>query len=208
VTISYPISLPSVRNASAVALKAMTSGYVTQSPFTFSQEVQTGLGDMMGMQVTLPPMKRQNAEAWLSALLSLKGVVGTFLMGIPGNKVPMGIGAAQSPKVKGATAALISSLNTKGWGITGNVLLPGDWIQLGSGSTAHLHKNLTLAGVGSPDEAVLDIWPPTRNALNDGDAIVVNNPQGVWRLAQNEQDWSIGEAIVYGLNFTCIEALS
>lgn len=86
-------------------------------------------------------------------------------------------------------------------------LLPGDYIQLGSGSTATLHKVLTQVDTDSAGNATLDIWPHIRTAPADNAAVTLNNTVGRWRLASNETSWSVNEAAIYGISFSCMEAI-
>ena len=86
-------------------------------------------------------------------------------------------------------------------------LLPGDYIQLGSGSTATLHKVLTQVDTDSSGNATLDIWPHIRTAPADNAAVTVSNTVGRWRLASNETSWSVNEAAIYGIRFSAMEAV-
>lgn len=86
-------------------------------------------------------------------------------------------------------------------------LLPGDYIQLGSGSTATLHKVLTQVDTDSAGNATLDIWPHIRTAPADNATVTVSNTVGRWRLASNETSWSVNEAAIYGISFSCMEAV-
>lgn len=86
-------------------------------------------------------------------------------------------------------------------------LKAGDYIQLGSGSSATLHKVLTDVNTDGGGDAALTLWPHIRNAPADGSAVVVQNAVGLFRLASNETSWSVNEASIYGISFSAMEAV-
>jgi hypothetical protein len=88
--ISYPLSLPTQAGIANVTLRAANVVALSQSPFTFRQQVFKHPGERWEATVTLPSMARANAESWLSFLLALKGQTGTFLLGDPANAEPRG----------------------------------------------------------------------------------------------------------------------
>jgi hypothetical protein len=386
--ITYPLSLPSHTGIRGVELRATNAVTVERSPFTFSSQVQASAGQMWQADVTLPPMKRADAEQWIAWLVSLRGQLGTFTMGDPLCKTPRGTALggrvnlldyseqfdnaswtkgnstitansiaspdgfttadtlventatsthtvqqgsvpvvsgntytfsiyikAQSARnirlvfqttsfggvassalfnpVDGSVVATAGGVTTTtqsvgdGWfrvsisktatvtqasafiyrlsdgsadtylgdGVSGayiwgaqlevgpvpttyqpifsgygpfvngadqtgdsliidgaspdesGYLLPGDYIQLGSGATATLHKVLTQVDTDSSGNATVDIWPSIRTAPADNATVVVSNTVGLWRLATNESSWSINEASIYGISFSAMEAI-
>lgn len=209
-TISYPLNLPTSVTAREVVIRRCATVALSASPFTGEQQVYVHQGEWFEIDFALPPMPRATAAAWIGFLLALNGREGTFLAGIPSEGTARGT-ATGTPLVNGAGQSG-KTLNTRGWtaGITG-ILTAGDWLQLGSGSGTHLHAVVQDANSqsGSPDAglATLDIWPRLRSAPSDGDAITISNAKGLWRLAGNSAEWSIGEAAMYGLNFSAVEAI-
>ena len=85
--------------------------------------------------------------------------------------------------------------------------LPGDYIQLGTGSSATLHKVLTTTDTNSAGEATLDIWPSIRIAPADNSVVVVQNTKGRFRLKENTTQWQINDISSYGITFDCVEAI-
>lgn len=205
-TISYPLTLPTTATAARLRLLGRSVVGASASPFTFETQVQAHQGQRWEADIELPPMKREDAEAWVAFLLSLNGRQGTFTMGDPVGRTPRG-SAGGTPLVKGASqtgqALAIDGcpLSTTGW------LLPGDYIQLGSGSATHLHKVLVSADTNGAGEVTLDIWPRLREAPADNLAVTISSCLGLWRLASNEMAWDIGEAEFYGIRFSAVEAL-
>jgi hypothetical protein len=54
---------------------------IANSPFTFKGQAHAYAGQMWEADITLPTMKRSDAEQWVSWLISLRGQLGTFLLG-------------------------------------------------------------------------------------------------------------------------------
>lgn len=387
-TISYPLALPSHTGLRAIELRATNAVAYSRSPFTFAGQAFAYPGQMWQADVTLPPMKRADAEQWVAWLVSLRGQLGTFLMGDPIGASPRGTAlanrvnlfdyseqfdnaywtkgnatitansiaspdglttadtlventassthyiskafswvagtvytlsiyakeqsdrnirltlpttqfggvasiaifdttdgqvlsssagvTAQSESVgngwfrfsisKAATVTASGSVDIRliqgtsvtsylGDGVSGvyiwgaqlevgaaptayqpifngygpfvngasqtgaslvidgaspdevGYLLPGDYVQLGSGSTATLHKVLEQVDTDSSGNATLTLWPHIRTAPADNAAVTLGNTVGRWRLASNESSWSVNEASIYGISFSCMEAV-
>ena len=82
-TISYPLSTPTNIGIANITLSAENAVSISQSPFTYQQQVVAHPGQRWAASTSLPPMKRPDAEYWVAFLLSLKGQIGTFLLGDP-----------------------------------------------------------------------------------------------------------------------------
>lgn len=204
-SISYPISLPST-DIARIKLVANNIVGVSVSPFTAAQQVYRYSGQYWEADVTLPPMKREVAEYWISFLLKLNGSYGTFLLGDPNGISARGV-ATGSPLVNGGSQTG-NELVTDGWTPSiGGILKAGDYIQLGSGSTAKLHKVLDDVNSDSSGNATLTIFPDLRSSPADNAAIVVSSPKGVFRLSSTQAIWDVNEASIYGITFGAREAL-
>lgn len=205
-TIIYPLSLPATPYPAAVTLRARSVVGVSSSPFSYSQQVYAHQGQRWEADIDMPPMSESVADVWVAWLLSLNGQEGTFLMGDPAKLTHRGIGGG-TPLVNGAgqtgqTLAIDGCpLSTTGW------LVQGDMIQLGSGSSATLHKVLADANTNGSGEVTLDIWPRLRSSPSNNAAVVITGCVGRWRLASNESSWSISRAKRYGIQFVAVEAL-
>lgn len=207
--ILYPLSLPTVTRVRSIDLRAINAVAYSQSPFTFSGQTHRYQGQMWQADVTLPPMRRTEAEQWVSWLISLEGQYGTFLLGDPLGGTPQGLASsfAGLPKVNGSgqtgqTLTIDGASTSKtGW------LKAGDYIQLGSLSSATLHKVLRDVNTDSSGNATLELWPRIRTAPADDAAVTVSGAKGLFRLSSNEQNWSISEASIYGITFGAMEAI-
>lgn len=203
--ISFPQSLPVTKAPTSIVLRAISAVGVSASPFTFSQQVFEHDGAMWGGDISLPPMARDDAAAWVSWLVRLNGRAGTFLMGDPAGSTPRGTWAG-TPLLVGAHAARLKTLAVDGFsaGATGKEM---DWIQFGSGSSTRLHMVVADFTANGSGVATIEIWPGLREQQADNAAIVKTNTLGQWRLAENTREWSIGLAKLYGIRFSCVEAL-
>lgn len=191
---TYPIELPATNCIQAVDMRAVNVDGIGQSPFTLKQQVYEYSGEMWTADVSLKPMRRSEAEQWLAFLLSLNGRNGTFLLYDP--FACQNRGTAQSANVIGSAGDRTISVAMTG------TLLAGDYIQIGTGSSARLHKVLQDQN-GTGD---LEIWPALR-ATHAGTSVVMNSSKGLFRLTSPEQGWTVNELAAYGITFGAMEAL-
>ena len=204
--ISYPLSMPTNTRIRSIELRAVNAVAYSRSPFTFAGQAFAYAGQMWQADVTLPPMKRADAEQWVAWLVSLRGSLGTFLLGDPLGCVARGV-ATGTPLIKGGsqTGGTID-IDGATSGVTG-WLKAGDYVQIGSGGTARLHKVLQDANSDGSGNVTLELWPHVRTAPADNAAVTVSSAKGLFRLASNEQAWSINEASIYGITFSAMEAV-
>lgn len=204
--ITYPLAIPSHTGIRSVEMRASNAVAFEMSPFTFAGQAQASAGQMWLAEVTLPPMKRADAEQWISWLVSLRGRFGTFTMGDPRACVPRGAGGG-TPLVNGA-GQTGEELNIDGCtpDITG-WLKAGDYVQLGSAGSATLHKVLADVNTNASGQATLTLWPHIRTAPSDNATVTITNTVGRWRLNSNETSWSVDELAVYGISFSAMEAI-
>lgn len=192
--ISYPLSLPTHTGIAAIELRAINAVAYSQSPFTYAGQAHAYSGQMWQADISLPAMKRADAEQWIAFLVSLRGQYGTFTLNDPSATSPRG--TATSATISGSTGDSSVSVTMTG------TLLAGDYIQLGTGADARLHKVLQdQSGTGT-----LEIWPALR-ADQSSVSADLTSASGVFRLASNQQSWSVNEASVYGITFGAMEAL-
>jgi hypothetical protein len=192
--ISYPVNTPTNIGIANITLMAENAVAISQSPFTFQQQVVAHPGQRWAASISLPPMKRQDAESWVAFLLSLYGQVGTFLLSDPNCPAPRG--TATSATLTGTAGSTSPTITMTG------TLLAGDYISLGSGATARLHKVVQdRSGTGT-----IEIWPALRSSVT-GASVDLTEAKGRFRLKDNITQWSINEISSYGITFDCVEAL-
>ena len=192
--ISYPVSTPTDIGIADIQLSATNAVAVSKSPFTFATQVHAYSGEMWSASVTIPTVRKELAEPWVAFLLSLRGQYGTFLLGDPNRTTPQG--TASSASITGSTGDRSVSVSMVG------TLLAGDYIQLGSGSSARLHKVL----VDKSGSGTLEIWPALRSNYSSSSA-TLTNAKGVFRLASNSTQWGIGSSSAYSIQFDAMEDL-
>ena len=208
--ITYPLSLPTVSGIRSIVLRTKNSVGISQSPFTFKQQVVSYGGQYWEADIELPVMSRDEAEEWVSFLVQLKGFEGTFLLGDPSGATPRGSASSApgTPVVNGGSQTG-GSLSIDGLPASATgYLKAGDYIQLGSGLGATLHKVLQDVDSNASGEATLDLYPSVRSAPDDGVTVIVSNTKGVFRLSSNETQWSINEIIHFGITFSAMEAVT
>ncbi len=207
--ITYPLSTPTNIGIANIIFSADNATAISQSPFTFAQQVVKHQGERWRASISLPPMKRVDAENWIAFLLSLRGQYGTFLLGDPNGTAPQGSAAttAGTPLVMGGSQTgqdlTIDGLPVS---VTG-YLLAGDYIQLGSNGTSKLYTVITQVNTNGSGVATLTLWPSITTAPADNAAITLTNTKSNFRLAANTASWEINNISSYGITFDCVEAL-
>ena len=200
---SYPLSLPASPKPREMRFYPRFAVGESESIYTYQGEFFEHLGQQMRVDVSLPPMKRAEAEEWITWSLRLNGVLGTFLMGPAHPNRGPGTG---TPLVDGAGQQRSKTLNTKGWAATTEVLKAGDHFQIGAAGDAVLYMSLTDVTSDGAGEAGIAVFPRIRTALTNNAAITVSSPVGNWRLIQPVVwDARLGE--MYGFTFSAREAL-
>jgi hypothetical protein len=188
------LALPTSIGIASITLSANNAVAISSSPFTFQQQIIRHAGQRWTASVSIPPVRRDLAEPWNAFLLALNGPVGTFLLGDPNAKTPRG--TATSATLTGTAGSSSPSIAMTG------TLLAGDYIQLGSGATATLHKVL----VNRSGNGTIEIWPALRSTVT-GATVTLTNTVGRFRLSSNQQSFSIDNASIYGISFDCVEAI-
>ena len=204
--VTYPLSIPTSIGIETVQLRAVNATAITESPFTFRQKVVQHTGMRWEAQISIPPLRKDVMEDWTAFVVSLKGHFGTFLLGDPNMAEPRGTAkdTPGTPVVFGASQTgntlTIDGLPTSETGY----LLAGDYIQLGSGSSANLYKVLNDVNTNGSGQATLDIWPDIITAPADNATVVLTNTVGRFRLADRMSEWTINNQSAYGLSINAI----
>lgn len=181
-----------------ITLTAMNAVAISESPFTFKQQVVQHTGQAWKASVTIPPVRRDLGEPWVAFLLSLQGPVHTFLLGDPNCTEPRGTATDGSFTLTGTKGASTVTLTVS----DGTTLKAGDYIQLGSAGTSKLHK--VLSDIGAT--GTVEVWPSLRSAYTNA-VCIVDNAKGQFRLISNVQEWQIGTSNTYGIAFEAVEVV-
>ena len=207
--IVYPLTFPTHTGIASVNLIARNTVGMVMSPFNYKVQVHKHPGQRWEADIRLPPMKREDAEAWNTFFMKLYGQYGTFKLGDPNAATPRGSASATpgTPVVNGASQTgnelAIDGLPTS---VTG-YLKAGDYIQLDAGADSELYKVLDDVNTNASGEATLTIWPDLRSSPTDGSSVTVSNAQGIFRLSTPTTEWSISNSGFYSIAFGAIEAL-
>lgn len=196
-SLTYPITLPATPGFASVVLRADSMVAVVPSIFTGSQQVFAHQGQYWEADVQYAPMTRAQAEAIISALISLQGSYGTFYLGDPSGRTSRGGGSGCVVNGAGQTGRVLNVRSLSG------VFKAGDYITVGAGAQTRLYKNLTDTGSGT---VAMNIFPSVRDLPPDGAGISTANCVGTFRLVDSVVQWSIDAAIRFGLSFKAIEA--
>ena len=192
--ISYPLDTPTSIGIESIELRAVNAVATSQSPFTYKQQIIGHAGQKWEASITIPSVHRDKAAQWKAMLVALKGPTGTFLLGDPDYATPQGT-------VSSCTLTGVTGNETVTVTMTGT-LKAGDYIQLGSGSTAKLHQVLVDRSGNGP----LEIWPALRANYTNG-VVVFNEAKGLFRLADTTTSWSINNSSIYSISFEAVEAI-
>jgi hypothetical protein len=233
-TITYPIDFPTDVGLTDAVLRIRTSNARSQSPFTLSEQIYSWAGQRWEIEAQLPRMKRAEAEIYHCFLAKLKGRQGTFTMYVPSGKSPRGVyeqtstdnlltEAGDHLRTESNDNIVIefgSSIVVKGGSQTGNTLVVdgfganqtnvlrcGDFFQLGTGSNTRLYKILNDVNSDAAGSATLDIFPNLRSSPDDNEALILDNPKGLFRLATNEVDMPSDFINTFTVSFTAVEAI-
>ena len=192
--LSYPLATPTTIGIESIELRAVNAVAVSQSPFTYKQQVISHGGQKWEASVNIPSVHRDKAAEWKAMLVGLKGQAGTFLLGDPDYATPQGtVSSCVLSGDAGDDNATVVMTGT---------LKAGDYIQLGSGSSAKLHQVL----LDQSGDGTIQIWPSLRSTYSSA-TVTFNSPKGVFRLATNITSWSINNASIYGISFEAVEAV-
>jgi hypothetical protein len=208
--ITYPLTPPAISGLGPqdFVMTAVNVIGETESPFTLGQQVQQWPGQILELEITLPPMLYAQAEQWLGFLNSLFGKYGTFLMGDYNRPTPQGP-MSGSPLASGSNPAGFNTINIRGAGASVNWAVAGDYIQVTAPSSPQrIHKVLqNAASDGFGNVNALEIFPSIRETVPDGTAIVVTNCKGTFRLQENSVSWKVDKNKVYSISFKAKEAI-
>jgi hypothetical protein len=172
----------------------------------FSGQVQTQTwpgADKWSGTATLPPLTQKEAAGWKAALLQCQGMSNAFQLGIPDHPTPFGT-VQGTPVVDGSIAVVAGgiTLPTMGWTPSQtSLLMPGDYLQVGY----RLHEVLDEVISDSNGKAVINIFPSLREVPQNDEAIVTDNPLGLFRLAKNSVTWSSDFTHLVRLSFQVSE---
>lgn len=135
-----------------------------------------------------------DAGVYEAMLLQLRGGVNHLALYDPVRQAPQGT-MRGSMTLSGAHAAGAVALSVIASGQIGKTLLPGDWLQVGTGlGTSQLVK--VVVGDTSDGSGVVDVTvePPLRSAFGNGAAVTWDKPLGYFKQL-GSPSWSYRPAL-------------
>lgn len=202
------LTLPTSSCIASVVMTLTSTTAITQSPFSKDEQAFKYPGQVWSIDFRMPPIKsRAVAAEWRAFAAKLQGRWGRFYMGDPMGEVPRG-SPSGTPVVDGSNNTG-STLATSGWTPnTADLLLMGDYVQIGTGTNARLHMITADVSSDSSGDAILSLAPNLRGSPADGTAIVTSNPVGIFRMADDSFSWSVEPGPIYRLSFQAVEVVN
>jgi len=204
--ITYPLNIPLEAYAS-ISFEGDNIVGATRSQFTLKGQVQEFEGSIWQATVNYPELDVATAQPIAGFLMSLRGRLGSFLLGNPAQPNPQGAASttASSPVVDGAAQTGFELLVRSAPSSLVDWLKVGDYIQIGPSSRARLHILTDDATTAADGTATLDIWPALREPTLDGDVVIYNSARGVFRLDTNRPGFDIRAPFRYQIGFPAVQ---
>jgi len=200
--ISFPLTVPATLKPGSVRWSLTSAVGVSQSPTTFQTTRYEFDGESWLIDVSYPPLTREEAAPFFAFLAALRGRNGTFLFGDTLLRESRGTPTG-TPQVNGANQAGSKELICDGWTPSTLVLKAGDFIQI----DFRLYMVLADVTSGAGGAATIDVFPRLRTHA-DNASIIVEDAKGMFRLTNEEQTIvEAGATQLFSISFTASEAL-
>ena len=184
-----PLAFPNV-GLTNVNLRLVRTVGMSESPFSYEQQVHDFGGARWEAEITLPPLSHSEARSVEAFLVGLKGRSGTFTFGHPLHTHSGTFALASATAVRDETISVVTS----------DSVSAGNYFQLGN----YLYMITEDISSGTSD---IDIQPPMREVIASSTALDFTLPKSTWRLSSNQVEWNTNAASLYGFTFACIEAI-
>ena len=177
-----------------------TSVAMTESPFSFAQQVHKHPGQRRQVTVKLAAMDASTAREWIAFFINLNGPQGTFFLSDTVGQNPSGWRG--TPQVDGA-GQTGKKLNYSDGAISSRMLAAGEWVSIGD----RLHQTTEDIWSDGSGDGTLLLWPELASAPNDDSPIEVTTPKGTFRMtAIPSYSWTVNR-LMQGVSFTAVEVV-
>lgn len=196
------VTLPTSPGFRTCKVTASNKVAIVTSPFSGNTQAQRWPGaELWKGTFSLPPMDRAQADTWTAALMQLQGMTNAFMLGDPLHSSPRGTPTGVPTVDTGFTMKPGSStLYTYGFTAnSANVFRAGDAIQVGY----RLYRAMDDVSADANGKAAIPIWPSIRETPTG--LLVYRSPQGIFRLASNDQTWSFDYSGLTDISFDFME---
>jgi hypothetical protein len=185
-----PLAFPSV-GIQHINMRLRRTVAVSESPFTYAQQVYEHQGARWEAEITLPPLNYAEARSVEAFIVGLKGRSGTFTFGHPLHT------STATTTTSGTTSTRAEELTTDSGS---SAVTAGTYFQLGD--YLYMATEDKASGAGT-----LKFQPPLRAEVSSGTALDFTLPKSLWRMASNDIGWSTDNASLYGFTLACVEAI-
>ena len=185
-----PLAFPAV-GIQNISMRLKRTVAVTESPFTYDQQVYDHNGAIWQCEVTLTPLTHAQARSVEAFIVGLKGRSGTFTFGHPLHT------STATSTTSGASDVRDETLTTTAGA---SAVTAGTYFQLGD--YLYMATEDKSSGAGT-----LKFQPPLRGDIASGTALDFTLPKSLWRMASNDIGWSTDVASIYGFSFAFVEAI-
>ena len=165
---------------------------VTESPFTFKQQIQDYDAMRWELTFTTAPLYGEDAKNFRGFLQSLKGRLGIFYFPIPQAGATY---SAQGFNNEGSDTLLIRDLNQ-----STSPLKKGTYI-------AHSNRLYMVLEDWTSDSTPINVTPNLRQNVGHANSLHSNNPIGAFRLASNTSEFAVDVTEGHSFTVACEEAL-
>lgn len=197
--INYPLTLPAAPGFRSIQWSPRSIAGMNVSPFTGAQQVYQWPGEWLECSVTLPAMKDASAGAWRAFFLALRSRAGTFYLGDSVRRTTLG---TVTGTVTVGSGAVANTTTLPLGNASGQPFALGDWLQVGTGSSARLHQVTQINSATS-----VEVFPCLRSAYASGTAVDYTSPVGLFRLAA-PVPWAFdSRKICDGFTFAAVEVV-
>lgn len=196
--ITYPILLPFQSNNKTIiqsyTLRMAENIGVTESPFTFKQQIQDYGAQRWELELTTIPLYGEDARNVRGFLTSLRGRLGTFWV-----PLPQRLGNGWETSTVEATEATTLSATWTGAN-TGD-----DEYPLNRGIYFSVDNKLHMVIQDRAANGTFEITPPLRDTLAMNTVLGTTYPIGVFRLLDNDASYSVDVTEGHSLTISCHE---
>lgn len=148
-----------------------------------------------------PDLDLSVAGEWISFMLKLKGRINHLEAWDKARPQPLGTCRGQmslaSALAEGATQALIQVES----GQAGRTLLPGDWLQIGTGLGTSQLVAVTDRAVASSASILVNFESPSRRGMPQGSPVSWDKPKAYFKSNSSATSWNSERANQGGFSF-------
>jgi hypothetical protein len=198
---AYPPAPKAIEMSDIDVVSAASSAFSQQQQFYDWGQAR------MEWSLEFPLISAARWPQWSAFLAALRGNLSVFQLGDPLHQVIAGAGpGVSSPQVSGSNQSGFSLL-TSNWPVNiPNVLLPGDWFQVGY----RLYRVTGPANSNGAGVVTIPCWPNLRDGgPAGGTPLILTATQGLWRLKSPARKYtvSVDNSHYYSLQLDLREAL-